>query len=184
MSAVAYERSFHPNDVELVPMRRRHVRQVLRIEALVYPRPWSATLFFQEIVRRPDRVYLVARYGADVIGYGGLMTAGLETHVTTIAVDPSYQRNRLGMKLMVGLIDAAIERQGHSVSLEVRRSNLAAQALYEIFGFRPVGIRKGYYVETAEDAIVMLVEGIDSVQYADTLDSCRELVATGAPHDG
>ncbi|MEO7804385.1 MAG: ribosomal protein S18-alanine N-acetyltransferase [Actinomycetota bacterium] len=183
MSSAVQERPFHANDAELVPMRRRHVRSVLRIEALVYPRPWSATLFYQEIARRPDRVYLVARYGMEVIGYGGLMTSGLETHVTTIAVDPDYQRNRIGMKLMIGLIDAAISNEGYSVSLEVRRSNLAAQAMYETFGFRPVGIRKGYYVETAEDAIVMLVEAIDSIQYADRLDLCRELVATGEHSD-
>jgi ribosomal-protein-alanine N-acetyltransferase len=114
--------------------------------------------------------------GADVIGYGGLMTSGLEAHITTIAVDPDFHRNRIGMKIMVGLIEAALERGGRSISLEVRKSNLPAQTMYERFGFRPVGIRRGYYVETGEDAIVMLAEDIDTAVYSERLDTMRALI--------
>ncbi|MCA1840922.1 MAG: ribosomal protein S18-alanine N-acetyltransferase [Actinomycetota bacterium] len=179
MSAVARQPEFRLSEVELVPMRRRHVRQVMKIEEAVYPRPWSAALFYQEIARRADRAYLAARLGAEVIGYGGLMTSGLESHITTIAVDPAYHRKRVGMKLMLGLVDAALVNGGRSVSLEVRRSNLPAQTMYERFGFKPVGIRRGYYVETGEDAIVMLVENIDIPAYADRLESLRSLVEFG-----
>lgn len=145
----------------------------MRIEAQVYPRPWSSALFLQEIVRRSDRIYLAARYEGTVVGYGGLITAGLEAHITTIAVDPIYHRRRIGTKLMLGLVDAAIARGGRTLSLEVRRSNYAAQSMYESFGFRPVGLRPGYYVETREDAIVMWVDQIDSPQYAATLNRMR-----------
>ena len=173
MSAVIPQRPLDAAQVELVPMRRRHVRQVMRIEAQVYPRPWSSALFLQEIVRRSDRVYLVARFDSTVVGYGGLITSGREAHITTIAVDPEYHRLHIGTKLMLGLMDAAISRGAHSVSLEVRRSNYGAQKMYELFGFRPVGLRPGYYVETGEDAIVMFVEGTGSEIYAERLNQLR-----------
>jgi ribosomal-protein-alanine N-acetyltransferase len=120
----------------------------------------------QEIARRRDRIYLVARHDGEVIGYGGLMLTGREAHITTIAVDPEFQRRGLGMKIMGGLMDAAIREKADSVSLEVRKTNTGAQKMYERFGFRPVGIRKGYYIETGEDAVVMWVEGVDTSAYA------------------
>lgn len=167
--------------VELVPMRRRHVRQVLRIEAQVYPRPWSMSLFLQEIARRSDRVYLVARLGAQVVGYGGLMLTASEAHVTTIAVDPAHHGRRLGTTIMVALLDAAIERGATSVSLEVRMSNHVAQRMYRRFGFQAVGIRRGYYVETGEDALVMWADNVDSLAYSALLDRMRERIRAVVP---
>lgn len=76
---------------------------------------------------------------------------------------------------MVGLLDAARQRGANAVSLEVRKSNLGAQRMYEKFRFKPVGIRKGYYIETGEDAIVMLAEDIDSEDYASLIDEMRNL---------
>jgi ribosomal-protein-alanine N-acetyltransferase len=180
MSAIVSRPEFDLNDVELVAMRRRHVRQVMRIEAQVYPRPWSSALFLQEIVRRSDRVYLVARWDSLVVGYGGLITSGLEAHITTIAVDPMHHRRHLGTKLMIGLMQAAIERGARTVSLEVRRSNFAAQSMYEKFGFRPVGLRPGYYAETGEDAIVMWIDGTDTSQYAARMDALRERIESSS----
>lgn len=174
MSAVAHQPGFDFSGVEIVPMKRRHLRQVLRIESQVYPRPWSSTLFLQEIAHRHDRVYLVARLGGRVAGYGGLMTSGLEGHITNIAVDPSYQGRRLATLLMLDLMEAACDRGGKTVSLEVRKSNEVAQRLYEKFGFQPVGVRRGYYVETGEDAIVMWVDGVDTEEYEAKLDLIRE----------
>lgn len=174
MSSAVPESRIDVRRVDLVPLRRRHVRQVMRIEAQVYPRPWSSALFLQEIVRRTDRIYLAARYDGTVVGYGGLITSGLEAHITTIAVDPVYHRQRIGTKLMLGLVDASIAKGGRTLSLEVRRSNFAAQSMYEAFGFRPVGLRPGYYAETREDAIVMWVDQIDTPQYAATLNRMRK----------
>lgn len=173
-----------PAGVDLVAMRRRHLRQVLRIESQVYPRPWSAALFLQEMTRKTDRAYLIARYDSQVIGYAGIMLAPPEAHVTTIAVDPVWHRNHIGTRLMLGLIDAATARGCRSVSLEVRKSNVAAQRMYERFGFRPVGVRRGYYVETGEDAIVMWVEGVDVPHYAAVLDGLRASAGAGARGKG
>lgn len=176
MSALAQRPPFDARDVELVPMRRRHVRQVMRIESQVYPRPWSAALFLQEIARRGDRFYVVAKVESTVVGYGGLMSSGLEAHITTIAVDPALHGRHIGMKLMLCLIEAAIERGGRTVSLEVRKTNTPAQNMYAQFGFQPVGVRRGYYVETGEDAIVMWVDQVDTPAYARRLDRLRRKV--------
>ncbi|MGH2767608.1 MAG: ribosomal protein S18-alanine N-acetyltransferase [Actinomycetota bacterium] len=180
MSALATRRQFHPTEVELVPMRRRHLRQVLRIEAQVYPRPWSGSLFLQEMARKSDRVYLVARLDGRVVGYGGLMLGGGEAHITTVAVDPAFHRRRIGTRIMLALMDAGVERGARSVSLEVRKSNTGAQQMYERFGFRPVGIRRGYYVETGEDAVVMWADAINTPRYAEQLDRLRGELGRGS----
>ena len=164
-------------DVHLVPMRRRHLRTVLRIEAQVYPRPWSLSLFMSELALRGTRVYTVARVGGAVVGYSGLMLAGEDAHVTTIAVDPAWHRHKVGTRLLLQMARMAAERGAANLTLEVRVSNTAAQALYRTFGFAPAGIRKGYYVETNEDALVMWANDIDSDEYAARLSA----IETGVP---
>ena len=154
-----------PLVVYVVPMRRRHLRSVLRIEALVYPRPWSHSLFLSELALRGSRAYFVARVGRDVVGYAGLMFSGDDAHVTTIAVDPAQHRHKIGTRLLLVLTREALERGARHMTLEVRLSNHAAQDLYRRFGFGPVGVRKNYYQETNEDALVMWVHEIDSEDY-------------------
>jgi [ribosomal protein S18]-alanine N-acetyltransferase len=154
-----------PLEVHLVPMRRRHLRSVLRIEAQVYPRPWSLPLFMSELNLRTSRVYYVARVGGAPVGYAGLMLAADDAHVTTIAVDPAWHRNKIGSRLLLNLARQATARGAKHLTLEVRVSNTAAQAMYRAFGFRPAGIRKNYYVETNEDALIMSVDDIDTPDY-------------------
>lgn len=152
-------------DVALVPMRRRHLRSVLRIETQVYPRPWSLSLFVSELALRTSRAYFVARVEGSLVGYAGMMFAGDDAHVTTIAVDPDWHRHKVGTRLLLQLAREAITRGAHHLTLEVRVSNIAAQALYRRFGFRPAGVRKNYYVETNEDALVMWADDIDAPGY-------------------
>jgi [ribosomal protein S18]-alanine N-acetyltransferase len=165
-----------PLIVSVVPMRRRHVRSVLRIEQQVYPRPWSMSLFLSELALRSTRAYFVARVGRDVVGYGGLMMSADDAHITTIAVDPRWHRNHIGMRLMLVLARAAIERDARSLTLEVRLSNRAAQDLYRRFGFAPVGVRKNYYAETNEDALVMWAHEIRRTEYAELLEGLERQI--------
>ncbi len=155
--------------VHLVPMRRRHLRSVLRIEALVYPRPWSLSLFMSELALRSTRAYWVARVDGAVVGYCGLMVTGEDGHVTTLAVDPSMHRGGIGTRLLLVLAGEAIRRGVTGLTLEVRMSNKPAQELYRKFGFRPAGVRRNYYVETNEDALVMWADDVDSDDYAERL---------------
>jgi ribosomal-protein-alanine N-acetyltransferase len=151
-------------------MKRRHLKGVMAIERQVYPRPWSPSLFLSEMSELNNRAYLVAKVGRDVVGYGGVICYGDEAHVTTIAVDPEHHRRKIGTRLMYELLGAAIEMGAHAVSLEVRMSNWGAQRMYGRFGFRPVGVRKGYYQETGEDALVMWVDDVHQREYTRVLE--------------
>jgi len=163
-----------PLVVHVMSMRRRHVRSVLRIENQVYPRPWSMSLFLSELALRSTRAYFVARVGRDVVGYGGLMLTADDGHVTTIAVDPRWQRHQIGTRLLLVLAREAIEREARSLTLEVRLSNRGAQELYRKFAFGPVGVRKNYYAETNEDALVMWAHEVDRPAYAKLLDQLED----------
>src|SRR5690242_15649671 len=150
-------------------MRRRHLRTVLRIETEVYPRPWTINLFVSELGMRTSRSYYVAKIGPTVVGYSGLMLVGEDAHVTTIAVDPAWHRHQIGSRLLLNIARDARERGARHLTLEVRVSNEPAQKMYRNFGFRPAGIRKGYYVETNEDALVMWADDIDQTAYLERL---------------
>ncbi|HEY3810169.1 MAG TPA: ribosomal protein S18-alanine N-acetyltransferase [Acidimicrobiales bacterium] len=155
--------------VHLVPLRRRHLRSVLRIEAQVYPRPWSLPLFMSELNLRNSRHYVAARIDGVVAGYGGLMFSADEAHVTTIAVDPAWHRHQVGSRLLLNLARAALIHGARHLTLEVRVSNAAAQAMYRRFGFETAGLRKNYYAETNEDALIMWAYNIDTPEYAERL---------------
>lgn len=157
-------------EVRLLAMRRRHLRSVLRIEARAYPIPWSMSLFLSELALRSTRAYYVAFAGRQLVGYAGLMMTLDDGHVTTIAVDPAWHRHKIGSRLLLALAREAIRRGATSLTLEVRLGNKAAQNLYRRFGFRPVGVRKNYYAETKEDALVMWAEDVAGAEYARLLD--------------
>ncbi|MEX2420384.1 MAG: ribosomal protein S18-alanine N-acetyltransferase, partial [Actinomycetota bacterium] len=107
-----------------------------------------------------NRCYLVARIDRQVVGYGGLISYGDEAHVTNIAVDPLQQRRKIGTRLLNDLILGSIDMGAAAVSLEVRVTNWSAQRLYGRFGFHPVGVRKNYYQEIGEDALIMWLDEI------------------------
>jgi ribosomal-protein-alanine N-acetyltransferase len=167
---MAAERELVDVEVQLLPMRRRHLRSVVRIEAQVYPRPWSHSLFVSELALRSSRSYVVAKVGRDVVGYAGLMMSLTDGHVTTIAVDPAWHRRGIGIRLLLALAREAIDRGALAMTLEVRLSNRGAQEMYKRFGFTAVGVRKGYYADTGEDALVMWAYEVDQVPYRELLD--------------
>ena len=169
--------------VTIQPMRRRHIRAVLRIEQQVYPRPWSSSLFLSELALRATRAYYVARVGRELVGYAGLMMTLDEGHVTTIAVDPRRHRAKIGTRLLLVLARDAIARGATALTLEVRMSNTGAQDMYRRFGFEPVGVRKNYYQEVNEDAMVMWVREVDQPEYAALLDSIERMLPGETVYD-
>ncbi|MBA2312149.1 MAG: ribosomal protein S18-alanine N-acetyltransferase [Actinobacteria bacterium] len=175
MSAVARFPDRYPiDDLELVRMRRRHLRKVLSIEASVYPRPWSASLFLSELAQRSSRSYLVGRHQGITIAYAGMMFTGREAHVTNIAVDPDFHGRKVGTRLLLTMVYEALARGCERISLEVRVTNGAAMSMYGKFGFITTGIRKGYYIETNEDAYIMIVEDALSSAYRGRMQSIRD----------
>jgi len=166
--------------VRVVPLRRRHLRSVLRIEGQVYPRPWTLGLYLSELRLGASRHYVAAKVKQELVGYAGMMFALDEAHVTTIAVDPRWQGRGVGATLLLHLSQEAISRGVKHMTLEVRVSNARAQELYRNFGYRTEGVRKNYYEETNEDALVMWVHDVDSEQYRHTLEAIAASLAAKA----
>jgi [ribosomal protein S18]-alanine N-acetyltransferase len=143
----------------------------------VYPRPWSHSLFASELALRSTRVYVVAKVGRDIVGYAGLMMSLTDGHVTTIAVDPAWHRHHIGTRLLLALARDAVGRGATALTLEVRLSNKAAQEMYRRFGFVPVGIRKGYYADTGEDALVMWAYEVNGPPYLQLLNGLETRIS-------
>ena len=163
--------------LEVTRMRRRHLRGVMAIERRVYARPWSPNLFVAEMVESENRCYLVAKIDRDVVGYIGLICYGEEAHITNVAVGPEHQRTGIATRLLHDVIAEAASMGAQTVSLEVRISNWGAQRLYARFAFRPVGVRRNYYQELQEDALIMWTDDVRSRAYASRLAA----IASGLP---
>jgi ribosomal-protein-alanine N-acetyltransferase len=157
--------------IVVTPMRRRHLRSVLRIEGKNTMKGWSLGLFMSELSFHESRIYLVAKSGSRVIGFAGLLFAGDDGHVTTVSVDPDWKQRRIATRLMLVLTSRAVDRGAEALTLEVRPSNASAIALYQRFGFVPVGARKNYYRESNEDALVMWATDVQSPEYAARLEA-------------
>lgn len=140
----------------IFPMTVADLDGVMEVEHLSFSSPWSRDAFASEILQ-VYTVYLVARVGAEVIAFGGMHVIFEDSHVTNIAVRPSHRGKGLGERMMEELMTRARRRRAKRITLEVRVSNQAAQSLYIKLGFvtSPGAIRKGYYSDTGEDAIVM-----------------------------
>ena len=165
--------------LEIARMRRRHLRGVMAIERQAYTRPWSPNLFVAEMTEPNNRCYLVARMDREVAAYGGMICYGEEAHITNIAVDPERQRSGLATRLLYELTLQAIEMGGHAISLEVRVTNWGAQRLYGRFGYHPVGIRRNYYQELQEDALIMWTDDIRNPQYGSRLERIADSLPEG-----
>jgi ribosomal-protein-alanine N-acetyltransferase len=137
------------------PMKLEDIGSVLEIEQMSFPTPWPRDAYYHELRENRLACYLVAREFHRIVGYAGMWVILDEAHVTTIAVDPLHRRRRIGERLVVALLEEAMKRGARWVTLEVRKSNLGAQTLYRKYGFKDIGIRKAYYSDNREDAIVM-----------------------------
>ncbi|NLY66807.1 MAG: ribosomal protein S18-alanine N-acetyltransferase [Tissierellia bacterium] len=136
-------------------MQEKDLDRVMEIEKKAFSPPWTREAFLLELTKNLLAKYIVAEVDGLVVGYGGVWLIIDEGHVTNIAVDEKYRNMGIGSKIMEGLIQLCIDRNIASMTLEVRKSNEAAKALYKKFGFKEYGIRKGYYQDNNEDAIIM-----------------------------
>jgi len=103
--------------------------------------------------------------GQQIVGIVGLWIIADEAHITTIAVREAYQRQGIGELLLIAAMELAAMKDSRVVTLEVRTSNSAAQALYKKYGFTEVGMRRGYYTDNREDAVLMTTEAITSASF-------------------
>ena len=112
-----------------------------------------------------------------IVGYAGLWLMTDEAHITTIAVDPEYQGYGIGELLLLGLVDRAKQIGARWLTLEVRVSNHVAQSLYHKYTFKEMGVRRRYYSDNGEDALVMWTDPIDSETFRRALRDNREILA-------
>ncbi|HLQ60683.1 MAG TPA: ribosomal protein S18-alanine N-acetyltransferase [Candidatus Acidoferrales bacterium] len=147
------------------PMREADVPTIQEIERQIFSTPWPRNAYYRELSSRNSAHYVVLRRDAELIGYGGMWRMYDEAHVTTIGVRREEQRHGFGRILFAGLVQAAYDVGAKWITLEVRTSNENAMRLYEQFGFKVIGRRRGYYTDNGEDAIVMWSDSIYSPRF-------------------
>lgn len=138
-----------------MPMTIGDLEEVLEVERASFPSPWSRQAFVRELTDNLYAHYIVARVGGRVVGYAGMWLVMGEAHVTNIAVRPEARGRGYGERLLRRLMEMAHAGEANRMTLEVRKSNVVAQNLYAKLGFTPQGIRKRYYTDSNEDAIIM-----------------------------
>lgn len=142
------------------PMQLEDLPAVLEIERASHVDPWKES-FFAEELSRPHAVNLVARLRGDrrrIVGYICMWLVADEVQIFNLAVDPAVRRRGVGRRLLLTALQKACTQNARIAFLEVRRSNLAAQKLYEAIGFRPSGLRPEYYDGIKEPAVLMELE--------------------------
>jgi ribosomal-protein-alanine N-acetyltransferase len=142
--------------IVLERMTFEHLPEVMRIDRVSFPTPWSEHSYRSEICNAAA-YYLVARRQGHIVGYAGAWLVIDEAHITTLGVDPAFRRQGIGELMLLAILTEARARGVRRASLEVRESNEGAIRLYEKYGFRPIARRRGYYSDTGEDAIVMWI---------------------------
>ena len=150
-------------DIRIERMRPADLDAVLDIERASFPTPWSRQAFLHELERNRVAVLWVARAGrsddagvpATVVGYLCLWVVADEVHITNLAVDPGWRGEGIARLLLGTLLVHHRDTGARRAFLEVRPDNVEARRLYQGLGFREVGRRRGYYVDTGEDALLL-----------------------------
>lgn len=141
--------------LRVAPMTLADLDEVLAVENLSFTTPWSRQSFHYELAENPRALYLVAREDGNLAGYIGMWIVFDEGHITNLAVHPGHRRRGVATLLLDALTAVAKERGVTRLTLEVRRSNVAAQLLYARYGFVCSGVRRHYYRDNNEDALIM-----------------------------
>lgn len=144
--------------VKLVPMSESHIASIMAIERSVFDTPWSDEMFRQEVRGVFGSHAVVALVDKEVAGYLIAWFIEDEVHLVNIAVNTDHQGGGIGALLLRELIELALGRKMVIITLEVRESNAAAQAFYRRFFFKTIGVRKGYYSDNREDALLMALD--------------------------
>jgi ribosomal-protein-alanine N-acetyltransferase len=161
-SARAYDYELHYNEMAHYCV----IRPQPDGSAPVEPRTTTPASWWQRLVRREKDVSVPpVGVGPVILGYGGFWLMVDEAHISTIASHRDWRRRGIGELLLVSMIDGAAEIGGQMVTLEVRVSNLNAQALYRKYGFEVTGRRKSYYSDNGEDALIMSTPGVTTADF-------------------
>ncbi len=147
--------------IKIRPMTQMDLDNVISIEAESYgDHHWSKESFFNELSNELARYYCAFDANGNLMGYAGTWQILEEAHITNIAVSPDYRRKKVGEALLTTIINDCRNNGIKYITLEVRVSNTPAINLYEKYGFKSLGTRKGYYQNNNEDALIMWTENM------------------------
>jgi [ribosomal protein S18]-alanine N-acetyltransferase len=144
--------------VSVRPAKTLDFESIYELECKCFKTPWEKQLFFEDFSANPNSLWWVAIIDRKIIGFCGLWRQFDEMHIINVCVDPQFRRLGAAKMLVASMMTKAGEEQVRLFLLEVRVSNIAARKLYEGFGFKDMYIRKKYYQDNDEDAIVMMKE--------------------------
>jgi len=144
-----------PEDVHFRLMKVEDITGVMEVEVSSFTTPWTANAFYNEVMNNHFAYYIVAELNQRIVGYCGVWVIIDEAHITNVAVHPEFRGIKIGENLMKYVMGLSMAYGATKMTLEVRVSNVGAQALYKKLGFTAQGIRKGYYTDNNEDAIIM-----------------------------
>ena len=128
---------------------------IAALEQECFASPWSRESLYHDLAENQLSTYFVAELQGQIVGYVGIWVIMDEGHVNNVAVSPSYRRQHIGSALIAAMLRSTEEAGIKSHTLEVRAGNRAAKGLYENYGFKEAGVRKGYYEDNGEDGIIM-----------------------------
>ena len=169
----------HPPAVILRPMRLEDIEHVSRLERRCYTLPWSSSAYVTE-VGNPSAYYTVATERDNtILGYAGMWVIMDELHITTIAVDPVQRGRKIGERLLMDLTEEGIARGADRATLEVRERNTVAHNLYLKYGFEDVAVRKNYYSDNGENALIMWANDLTSHAYQAMLHDYKARLTDG-----
>jgi ribosomal-protein-alanine N-acetyltransferase len=162
-----------PKHLQIDAMTPADLPAVLQIEAASFTTAWPVNAFANEIRDNKLAHYFIGRLDGHIVAYGGIWVILEDSHVTTIAVHPTFRGRRFGEEMLLKLLDEAIARGASWITLEVRESNAGAQKLYRKYGFTTVSTRRGYYSDNGENALVMWAGNLKGELYAARLRALR-----------
>lgn len=136
------------------PMTRRDVPRVHEVEVACFRSPWSKNALFGEL-RNEVANYLVMEVDGVICGYGGMWVLFEEAHITNVAIMKDYRQQGRGRRLMIAMMELAVQLGAEKMTLEVREGNMVAQHLYKTLDFEQNGRRPRYYSDTGEDALLL-----------------------------
>jgi len=158
--------------IRIRPMEIRDLDQIMAIEPIAFGRHhWSMQSFENELNNESGCYYTATTVNpGKLVGYSGFWLIGEEAHITTLAVHPDFQRQSIGERLLLNNILEAKRVGARWMTLEVRVSNERDQSLYFKYGFKSLGVRKSYYQDNDEDALVLWTENIETPQFNQLLE--------------
>ena len=147
--------------ITIEKITQNDVEEVFNIESLIHPEHhWSKDSFYNEIANNLARYFCVKNQDNKILSFIGFWVILEEAHITTLGTHPDFRNKHLAQALLIQCIETCYKEEVKYITLEVRESNVPAIRLYEKFGFSSIGMRKNYYQDNGENAIIMFTQNI------------------------